>query len=288
MIFQLIISGVALGSIYAFIALGIVLIYKATDVVNFGQGEFTMLGAFVAYHFIGNYGLPFWLSCILTFIFMAVFAVFVERVFLRIVTGENVLSVIMVTLGLAIIIRTICGMKWGHEIKRFPIYYSEKIIRLGDISIAPINLWTIISVVVLVLALYLLFTFTKIGVSMRATSQNQFATYLMGIKVETIVSITWILASVISAIAGILVAPVMFLSPNMSYIGLKAFPAAILGGFASIPGAIVGGIIIGLTENFAGTFLPEGFKNISGFIILIIVLMLKPEGIFGKHEQKKV
>lgn len=288
MILQLVISGLALGSIYAFIALGIVLIYKATDIVNFGQGEFTMLGAFIAFHLIVNYSLPFWISCIITFIFMAIFAVFVERFLLRIVTGENVLSVIMVTLGLAVIIRAICGMKWGHEIMRFPIYYSEKIIRLGDVSIAPINLWTIIAVIGLVLILYLLFKYTKIGVAMRATSLNQFATYLMGIKVENIVSITWIIASIIAAIAGILVAPVIFLSPNMGFIGLKAFPAAILGGFTSIPGAIVGGMIIGLTENFAGIFMPEGFKGISGFIILIIVLMFRPEGIFRKHEQKKV
>jgi branched-chain amino acid transport system permease protein len=288
MFFQIFFSGIAIGCIYGLIALGIVLIYKATDVANFAHGELMMLGAFIAYTLIVGWSLAPWLSFLVTFIFMGLFGAFLERVFIRIVTGENILSIIMVTLGLSLVIRTVCGMIWSHESKQFPVFYSEKVIKLGDIVIAPINLWIIVSIITLALILYIMFKFTKVGVAMRATSLNQFASCLMGINVGNIFSFTWVIASVIAALAGILVAPVVFLNTNMGHLGLKAFPAAILGGFGSVPGAIIGGLIIGVAENFAGLYLPEGSKSIFAYIILILVLMFRPEGIFGKHEQKKV
>lgn len=282
------IAGIALGSIYALIALGFLLIYKATEVVNFGQGELVMLGAFIAYAFCTSFHFPIWLSFILTLLFMGLFGMFLERVFLRIVTGESVLSIIMVTLSLAIIIRALCGIIWGHEAKSFPIYGLRETPMLGELRIEPSSTIIISVTLILILILYLFFKFTKIGVAMRATSLNQFAAYVVGIRIKSIFSLTWAIAGVLAGLTGILVAPVLFLSTNISYLGIKAFPAAVLGGFTSLPGVIIGGVILGVAENLAGAYLPEGFKNVFSYIILLVVLMIRPQGIFIKYEQKKV
>jgi len=288
MLWQQIISGVAVGCIYALVALGFVLIYKATEVINFAQGEFMMIGAFAAYTLIVFCKLPFLPAFVFTLIFMFLFGILLDRVIFRPLVGEGAFALVMVTIGLAITLRSLAGMIWTYDTFDFPFVFSEKPLDLGGLVISKVHLTIIVSSVILMFLLYLFFKFTDIGIAMQATSQNQLAAYLMGIGVKKVFLLTWAISAVIAAIAGILIAPISFLHANMGFIGLKAFPAAVLGGFGSIPGAIVGGLIIGLSENLAGGYLTPGFKNIFAYIILILVLMIRPEGIFGIKEKKRV
>jgi len=288
MFWQLAISGMALGCVYALIALGFVLIFKATEVINFAQGEFMMLGAFVAFSLL-NYGhLPFWLSVLLTLMIMAAFGGLLDRVVMRYLVGEPIFAMVMFTIGLSIFLRSVAGMIWSTDTYTLALPHGSAIVHIGSVVLSVGNLVVIGATALLVLLLFLFFRFTDLGIAMQATSQNQFATYLMGVNVERVFSITWALSAVVAAVAGILLAPVLFLHQDMGFIGLKAFPAAVLGGFGSIPGAIVGGLIIGVSENLAGGFLPLWVKDIFAYIVLIVVLIIRPEGIFGIEEKKKV
>jgi branched-chain amino acid transport system permease protein len=247
-----------------------------------------MIGAFVAYTLIALLKLPFLPALAFTLVFMFFFGIFLDRVMFRPLVGEEAFALVMVTLGLSFTLRSVAGMIWTYDTFDFPFIFSEKPLVLGSLVISTIHLTIIVSSVILMFLLYLFFKFTDIGIAMQATSQNQLAAYLMGIGVKKVFLLTWAISSVIAAVAGILIAPISFLHANMGFIGLKAFPAAVLGGFGSIPGAIVGGLIIGLSENLAGAYLTTGFKNVFAYIILIIVLMIRPEGIFGIQEKKRV
>jgi len=288
MFWQLVFSGLALGCVYALIALGFVLIYKATEVINFAQGEFMMVGAFIAFSLV-NYGhIPFWWAILLTLIIMAIFGILLDRLVMRFLVGEPVFSLVMFTIGLSMFLRSVAGMIWSTDTYAFELPFGSGVARIGTAAISNMSLVVIGSTALLVLILFLFFRYTKLGVAMQATSQNQFATYLMGINVERVFSVIWAMSAVVAAVAGILLAPTLFLHKDMGLIGLKAFPAAVLGGFGSIPGAIVGGLIIGISENLAGGYLPIWIKDIFPFIILIAVLIVRPEGIFGIQEKKKV
>ena len=288
MFWQLFTSGMALGCIYALIALGFVLIFKATDVINFAQGEFMMLGAFVAFSFINYAHTPFWIAVVLTLLVMGLFGVLLDRVVMRFLVGEPAFSMIMFTIGLSLFLRSVAGMIWSTDTYSFPSPVSEDVVRLGSVAISQGDILVVGSTAVLVLLLYLFFRFTDLGIAMQSTSQNQFAAYLMGINVEGMFSVVWALSAMVAAVAGILLAPILFLHKDMGFIGLKAFPAAVLGGFGSIPGAIVGGLIIGISENLAGGFLPLWVKDIFAYLVLIAVLIVRPEGLFGIQERKKV
>ena len=288
MFWQLLSSGMALGCVYALIALGFVLIFKATEVINFAQGEFMMLGAFVAFSLLHFGHVPFWLTVILTLIIMAAFGVLLDRIVMRFLVGEPTFSLVMFTMGLAVFFRSVAGMIWSTETYIFPSPLTGGVVRLGTVAIAQGDILVVASTALLVLLLYMFFRFTDVGIAMQATSQNQFASYLMGINVERIFSMVWALSAVVAAVAGILLAPILFLHKDMGFIGLKAFPAAVLGGFGSIPGAIVGGLIIGISENLAGGFLPLWVKDVFAYIVLIAVLIVRPEGLFGIQEKKKV
>jgi len=287
-ILQQIFNGIAIGSIYALVAIGFILIYKATDVISFAQGDIMMLGAFVAYTFISLCGMPILLGIILTIAVMAVFGILLERTVLRPLVGESVLSMLMVTVGVGMVLRSLAGMIWGYDTYRFSGGITDVPVRFGAVAVSSVNLWVIAITIVLTGALFYFFSRTKTGVSMEATSQNQLAAYLMGIGVKRVFSNIWALSAVVAAIGGILLAPIHFVNYNMGFIALRAFPAAVLGGFGSIPGAIIGGIIIGISETLAGVYLPEGFKDIFAYIILILVLLIRPEGIFGLAKRKRV
>ncbi len=288
MFWHLFISGMALGCVYALIALGFVLIYKATEVINFAQGEFMMVGAFVAFSLIHFAHIPFWITVILTLLIMGAFGVLLDRLVMRFLVGEPAFSLVMFTIGLALFLRSVAGMIWSTDTFAFPSPVSGEAIQLGSVAIAPGDMLVVGATAMLVLLLYLFFRFTNLGIALQATSQNQFAAYLMGINVEGMFSVVWALSAMVAAVAGILLAPTLFLHKDMGFIGLKAFPAAVLGGFGSIPGAIVGGLIIGISENLAGGFLPPWVKDIFAYLVLIAVLIVRPEGLFGIHEKKKV
>jgi branched-chain amino acid transport system permease protein len=196
----------------------------------------------------------------------------------------------MVTIGISILARSVASMipGWGTDTYGYKTPFTEKFLRSGGLVISWEHLAIIILTLILIIVFYLFFKFTRIGIAMQATSENQLAAVYMGISVKKVFTLTWAISGAVGAFAGILLAPITFVHMNMGFIGLKAFPAAVLGGFGSIPGAIVGGLIIGITESLAGIYLPIGWKDIAAYIILILVLMIRPEGIFGIQEKKKV
>ena len=285
---QLAINGLAVGCIYGLVALGFVLIYKATEVVNFAQGDFLMLGAFVAYTFITLLGWNYWLSFALAIAIMAVFGAFIDALVLRRVIGQPGFSVVMLTLGLGFMFRSFAAMTWGSETYTILTPFSAKVVHFGAVVVSDEYLAIIVGTTLLCAILYAFFRYTRMGVAMQAASQNQLAAYYMGIPVKLIFSLIWAISSGVAVVAGVLLAPVSLIDPNMGFIGLKAFSAAVLGGFGSIPGALVGGLIVGLIEIFAGFKLPEGFKDVAAYVVLLAVLVLRPQGLFGSIARKKV
>ena len=289
-ILQLMVAGVSQGCVYALVALGFVLIYKATETVNFAQGDVMMLGAFFALTASVIMGWPYWATIVFAVAVMAVVGMLTERLVLRPVLGHPSFTVVMITIGVGYVMRGVVTMVpgWGTDTHQIPTPYVDDVWRVGGVILPVQQLMVIVMTAALCGVLYLFFRFTRIGVAMQATSQNQLAAYYMGIPVRRVNMMIWGLSAGVAAFAGILLAPVTFVHSNMGFIGLKAFPAAVVGGFGSVPGAIVGGLIIGLVEAFAGRYMPEGFKDIAAYVVVLAVLLIKPSGIFGETAKKKV
>jgi len=289
-ILQTIFSGIAMGCIYGLVALGFVLIYKGTEVINFAQGEMMMLGAFIGYTLITILGFPYWATLLLVILILGIFGMVLEKVLLRPLIGEPVFAIVMLTVGLGYFIRSIVTMVpgWGTNAYGLKTPFTEKFVRYGQLVLSWEHLAIIFITIVLILALFCFFRFTRTGVAMRAASQNQLAAVYMGISVNRVFSLIWIISAALGGCAGILLSPITFIHFNMGFLGLKALPAAVLGGFKSIPGAIVGGLIIGITDSLSGAYLPLGWKDIAAYIILIFILIIRPEGLFGIPLKKKV
>ena len=285
---QQLVGGVALGCVYGLIALGFVLIYKATEVVNFAQGDLMMLGGFVAYSFIEQLGCDYWLGAVLAVITMAAFGSLVERIVVRPILGYPQFAIVMATIGLGLALRSIAGMIWGTDDLRIDTPFSTGVVRIGALVLAYDKLSVIVATIGLCIALWVYFKRTRMGVAMQATSQNMLGAYYMGIPVKRVFSLIWAISAGVEGFAGVLLAPIAFIHTNVGFLGLKAFPAAVLGGFGSIPGALVGGIVIGVAETLSGFYLPEGFKDVAAYILLLAVLMLRPEGLFGLNIRKRV
>ena len=287
---QLTIAGVAIGCIYALIALGFVLIYKATEVVNFAQGDVMMLGAFAAFTFAGIWQLPFWLAVILAIGTLAIVGAVFDRALLRPIIGQPTFAAVMVTLAAGFVMRGVASMipGWGTDTHALKAPYSDIVLEVGGLSVLSDHIAIILLTAALCVLLYLFFKRTTVGIAMQASSQNQLAAYYMGIPVRRINTLIWGISASVAAFAAVLLAPITFVHTNMGFIGLKAFPAAVVGGFGSIPGAIVGGLIIGLVEAYAGFYLPEGFKDVAAYIVVLAVLMVRPSGIFAEMRRKKV
>jgi len=288
MILQEVLGGLTLGCIYALVALGFVLIYKTTEVINFAQGEFMTLGAFIAYSLITSIKLNVFLAIPITLFLTFIFGILLDRLLFRKLIGEEAFALVMVTIGISIGMRSLIGMIWTYDTLCFPQVFSKNPISIYGMITTPLQIGIITTTIAAVALLYIFFKYTRIGIAMQATAQNQLGSYLMGVNVEKIFGLVWGISCIAAAIAGILLAPIIFLNHNMGFIGIKAFPAAILGGFGSIPGAIVGGLILGVSENMAGIYLPTGFKDVFASLTLLIVLMIRPEGIFGIQEKKRV
>ena len=287
---QLVISGVAQGCIYGLIALGFVLIYKATETVSFAQGDLMMLGAFAGLAGMTMLGFPFWLAVISAIGAMALLGLVTERLVIRPILGQPAFSIVMLTIGLGYVGRGLITMipGIGTETHTLPVPYKDQAWTLGGLVVSMEQTAVIVVTAMLCAALYALFKYSKLGLAMQASSQNQLAAYYMGIPVKRLNGLVWALAAAVAAIAGLLLAPITFVHANMGFIGLKAFPAAVVGGFGSLPGAIVGGLVIGIVESLSGFYLPEGFKDIAAYIVVLIMLMVKPNGLFGEKLRKKV
>ena len=289
-VLQLIISGVAQGCIYGLIALGFVLIYKATETVSFAQGELMMLGAFLGLALMTILGFSFWIAVPSAIAAMGLFGWLVERVAIRPILGQPAFSIVMLTFGIGYVARGAVTMipNIGTETHTLPVPFKGELLKAGTLVLAVEQLVVIGVTAVLCALLFALFRYSKVGIAMQASSQNQLAAYYMGIPVRKLNGLVWALAAAVAAVAGMLLAPITFVHANMGFIGLKALPAAVVGGFGSLPGAIVGGLIIGVVEALSGFYLPEGFKDIAAYVVVLVMLMLKPNGLFGENLRKKV
>ena len=374
---QLLISGVSQGCIYGLIALGFVLIYKATETVSFAQGELMMLGAFCGLALMTVLGFPFWVAVLASILAMGCFGVVLERAVIRPILGQPAFSIVMLTIGIGYVLRGLVTMipnigtethtlpvpykdlsfrlgalvlnaeqlvvigatgvlcvllfamfrysklgiamqassqnqlaayymgipvqrlnglrglvtmipNIGTETHTLPVPYKDLSFRLGALVLNAEQLVVIGATGVLCVLLFAMFRYSKLGIAMQASSQNQLAAYYMGIPVQRLNGLAWGLAAVVAAVAGLLLAPITFVHANMGLIGLKAFPAAVVGGFGSLPGAIVGGLVIGIVESLSGFYLPDGFKDTAAYIVVLIMLMVKPNGLFGEKLRKKV
>ena len=287
---QLVISGIAQGCIYGLIALGFVLIYKATETVSFAQGELMMLVAFFGLLVMGFWGYPFWVAVLASMAAMAATGYVIERAVINPILGQPAFSVVMLTIGIGYVLRGLVTMipGIGTDTHVLAVPYKDQTFQWGALMINAEQAVVVVVTALLCLALFLLFKYSKLGIAMQAMSQNQLAAYYMGIPVKRLNSWVWALAATVAAVAGLLLAPITFVHANMGFIGLKAFPAAVVGGFGSLPGAIVGGLVIGVVESLSGFYLPDGFKDTAAYIVVLLMLMVMPNGLFGQVTRKKV
>ncbi|MGC8908865.1 MAG: branched-chain amino acid ABC transporter permease [Desulfomonilaceae bacterium] len=287
---QLVISGIAVGGLYALAALGFVLIYKATDIMNFAHGEAMMIGAFLCYVLITS-GMPFYVAILLTMGAALLFGFLTERLVLRPMIGEPQFAVVMVTIGLSIFLRSVSGIVFGHDNKVFPSPFSDAAISFAGLVLSRTHLWAMVISALLVIAFFIFFQYSKQGLAMRGVANDQDTAMLMGISVKRVFALTWGIGFAVAAVAGVFLANVMVLNIGISLIAIKAFPAVILGGLESIPGAIIGGLVIGVIETLVGGYLDQtmpGVKDLSSFVVLFLVLMVRPYGLFGKPEIERV
>ncbi|MBI2013938.1 MAG: branched-chain amino acid ABC transporter permease [Candidatus Rokubacteria bacterium] len=289
---QLLVTGVALGSIYALIALGFVLIYKSTRIINFAQGELVLIGAFTAFAFLSQAGLPPALALPLTIVVAVVLGFTVERLLLRPMLGEPVIAVIMVTLGLAGILKGSARAIWGSVNRPFPDIFPALSLTLFGVGIPGPFLWGCLIAGVCLVAFTLFFRFSGWGVMMRAAANHQAAALSVGIDVRRVFALSWAIAAAVAALGGVLLGAINVIDMNLGAIGLKVFPVVILGGLDSIPGAILGGLIIGVLENLSGGFIEPwvggGVKAVAPFVALLLILLIRPYGLFGTREIERL
>ena len=287
---QLIISGLANGCVYGLIALGFVLIFKATEAVNYAQGDFMMFGAFITIWLTNSdhLGINFWLAVPIAIIIMGALGYLLDRAVLRKMFGQPQIAVVIFTIALGFILRFLAGAIWAHEPQSLETPFAGREVHMGALVLGVEEVAVVIVTVLLTVLLYVFFNHSRLGVAMQAASQNQLAAYYVGIPVKRIQSLVWALGGAVAAIAGILFASKGAIDPSTGLLGIKAFAAAVIGGFGSLPGALIGGIIIGLVEPFASYGLPAGYSQIAPYVILLLVLIFRPAGLFAQIQKKKV
>lgn len=288
MLFQQIFSGIGTGCIYALIGLALTLVYKATDIINFAVGEMMMMSAFMAYTFLTIVKLPYYQVFILTVLFSGLMGAFVERLTIRPVFNAPVFSIIILTFGLGLILKGAAGIIWTFDTLTIQPAFSMEPHKVWKLVITSLDIGNIAVSVILMLLFFLFFKFTVLGTGIRAMAQNRLAAILMGIKVKRVSTVTWAIASMIGGVAGILFAPIIFVDTNMGVVSIKSFIGCVIGGFGSIPGCILGGILLGVIEAVIGYYLPTEVKQVLVFLVLIGVLCVRPTGILGTVKMKKI
>ena len=282
---QQVVSGLATGGIYASLALALVMIYQATDVVDFAQGEMAMFSTYLAWSML-HAGVPYWLTFCATLIIAFVGGLLIERVVIRPVENAPILAIVIVSIGLLVILNSVAGWIYSYIQKPFPSPFPSKPIQIGNIVFGAHDLGAIGITLVILSLLFLFFRYTTLGLAMRAAAQNPVSSRLCGIRVSWMLALGWGLAATFGAVAGMMVAPIVFLDPNMmGGIQIYAFAAATVGGFTSPPGAVVGGLLVGVTENLVGTYVPfigTELKLTVALAMIIIVLLVRPSGLFGR------
>jgi branched-chain amino acid transport system permease protein len=283
---QLVLTGFALGMIYALIAIGFVIILKCSEVFNIAQGHFVLIGGYLGYTFLVPLGLPIWAALGMAIATAIIMGLAIERLTLRPLLGEPVLAVVMVTIALSTILGGLATLLWGAEYKAYHGLLPTITLKIGIISIPSESLIGLIVSVICVVLLMLLFRYTKIGLAMRATAEDLAVVQSVGIKATTVYAVSWVIACVVGVIGGILLGGVSGANMELAEVGLKAFAVVLLGGVNSIGGAIVAGIILGMLENVAAGYLDPllpggGLAKVFPFIVMIIVLIFRPYGLFG-------
>jgi branched-chain amino acid transport system permease protein len=285
-------NGVMIGLMYALIALGFVLIYKATDAINFAQGEFVMFAAFIAAGAAAIAGAPFWVSALLAITGMIALSFGLERAVLRPMIGRPVIAVVMATIGLAAVLRGSATMAFGGGTRAIVMPISDDPIDIGPVLLSPVQLVGAAVSLVFLGGFTWFFLKSRIGVAMRAVADSQQVAMAMGINVRRYFALAWALAGIVSALAGIVWGSMLGVDNQLALVGLKVFPVVILGGLDSIAGAIVGGLIVGIVENLAAGYLDPyvggGTKDFAPYVLMILVLMVRPEGLFGRRRIERV
>lgn len=290
MLAQIILSGLVVGSIYALMGLAMGIIYKASEVPNFAQGEMGMITTYIAFVIISVHGYPFWLAFFASIIFAFLLGVFFEFVFIRRAKQPSILNLIIITLGFQMVLYGVAGWKFGSDQRRLRMPFSDtEVYNFGNIVISELGLATIAVAIILMLIVWMFLTNTRLGIAMKATQQNKMAAKINGIPTDRILSISFGISAIVGAIAGLFVAPVSTLDPNMMWDPLmKGFAAAVLGGFTNLPGIVIGGYLLGIIENVYGYYISIEFKSVVSLLIIVLVLWLRPSGLFSKHYIKKV
>lgn len=296
-ILEIVINGLSTGAIYALLALGFVLIFKSTGILNFAQGQLAMVGAFMCYTFATLLGLPYIVAFLIAVVLGGLLGAVIDVVFFRRMVGEPIFSTIMITVGLASILTSVAGVVWGHDVYAIHAPFTDRTFAVGGIIVSQGAAYTVVISIVLFIAFGFFFNRSLLGVSMKGTAEDPHTASLMGISVTKIHMAAWTIGTLVAVVAGIFLADQSFVRLAMSHTGIKAMSAAILGGMESVTGAIVGGVIIGVVEGFAANYLSGtvigsfhfgDVKEVAAFAIMIVVLMIRPHGIFGKEKVERV
>ncbi|WP_372656664.1 branched-chain amino acid ABC transporter permease [Hydrogenophaga sp.] len=285
---ELVVSGLAVGAIYGLVAMGFAVIYKATGIVNFAQGEMGMLSAYATWALATTLGTGSILTVFLAVAIGAVLGLICERLVMRPMLGEPVLSVVLVTVGLAVVLRSVVTIIWGASPHKFEVAGADDIVQMGDIGMRVSQLGVIAALLLAVAGFWFFLGHSRFGVAMRAVAADEKTARLMGVSTARVQSVAWACASGLAGLAGALFAVIYGLTPTVFALGLKAFPATVLGGFDSVLGSGVSGLIIGVFENLVGGYLSSGLKEVAGFMLILVVLMVRPFGLFGEKRIERV
>lgn len=293
LLFQLVLNGLIVGALYGVVAMSFVLIYKASQVVNFAQGEFLLVGAWVCWWLLTSWQLPFWAGFLVTLAFMTLFGVILQIVVLRPLIGEPVISVIMATVGLSIFFQALMKWMFGVFAQPFPPIFPVERVRILGLDVQSVYLMSLGISLFIMLGFWWFFTWSKHGLAMRATAFDQQVAQSLGVSVPRVFAMSWAISAVVSAVAGVVVGVVNGVSSALSFYGIKVFPAVILGGLDSVVGAVLGGLIVGVLENLAqyvdAQWLNWGnMYQVAPFYALILILLIKPYGLFGTKTIERV
>jgi branched-chain amino acid transport system permease protein len=284
---QLAIAGLAVGAVYALVAVAIVIPYKASGVLNFGQGELATLGAYAAL-VLASFQLPYAVAFALVLLGGGVFGMVIERLLIRPIANAPAFTVVIATFAIGLAIKSAISVRWGDTVHSVEGPFGDAPLLLGGLRANPTSLWIVFCTVAVTGVLTLFFSYARTGKAIRAVALNPEAATLMGIRVHATYRWAWAISAAIGALAGLLVAPVVGVNPEVGQLIMRGLVAAVLGGFTSIPGAVVGGIVVGLTETFASVVVGSTFKNLVPFIVLLLLLAFRPHGLFGTREVHRV
>jgi branched-chain amino acid transport system permease protein len=293
---QLLFAGIALGAMYALVALGFVIIYKATGVINFAQGGLVVLGAYLVYNAHITWGIPFWAAFALGIVVCGIVGAMIERLVLRRMVGQPVFAVIMVTIGLLYVIRVVVGSIWGFNLLNTHDPWGVRSVKLGSVAVAVNDAWKIGLAAVVLLLFFAFFRYSRMGVAMRATALDQEAAAAQGISSRLIFGLAWVVAGIVATLAGVMLSSGGGgVRPEIEFVALLAFPAIILGGLDSPLGAVIGGLVIGVTQVLTGGYQPghaswlgSGFDSVMPYVVMIAILLLRPYGLFGTKEVRRI